>query len=125
MIVLDTAALLAYARSESIIGLALAQISDDGDTAVVADTCFIEAYSLLDYARFDMLDLVRAHHAVRISLPAGDDLSFIGGMAARTGNLAAGHSAYLAVSNGAVIYTDRAEQIRTIVGKQWPIEEIG
>jgi hypothetical protein len=124
VIVLDTGALLSFARGEALIGHTLAQLSDDADTAAVAVTGLIEAYSLLDFERFNLLDLLSAHPAVQVSEPDGGDLPFIGGMANRTGNLAAGHTTHLALTLGAAVYTSRPERIQRVVGDEWPLFEV-
>lgn len=125
MIVLDTGALLAYARGVPGIGLVLADLSDVNEDAAIADTCLIEAYSLLDVDRFELLSVLRGLPAIGVYGPDGDDLPFIGGMARRSGgNLAAGHAAFLALRLGASVYTSRPDELWAVLGDTWPCYEL-
>ncbi|RZT79071.1 hypothetical protein EV382_2267 [Micromonospora violae] len=127
--VLDTGALMAYAQGVDAIGEAMVDAADADATVAVPLVCLLEAYSLLDHTEHEYLSMLRRNPAVRIITPAlhvdrADDCPMIGGMARQTGRLGAGSAAFLAISNAAGVITSRADQLRKVLGDDWPIIEV-
>ncbi|MDG4788194.1 hypothetical protein O7626_20005 [Micromonospora sp. WMMD1102] len=127
--VLDTGALMAYAQGVEVIGETLVEVADADGSVVVPLVCLLEAYSLLDHAEHDYLQMLRQNPAVRVVSPVlrtdqVDDCAMIGGMARHTGRLGAGHAAYVALVNSAGVVTSRADQLRQVLGDGWPIVEV-
>ena len=74
--------------------------------------------------------MLRRNPSVQVVAPAvhvdrTDDCPLIGGMARPTGRLGAGHAAFVAISNAAGLITSRADQVRKVLGDDWPIIEVG
>ncbi|MEU8405634.1 hypothetical protein AB0C19_05480 [Micromonospora sp. NPDC048842] len=127
--VLDSGALMAYAQGVDAVGEALVAAADADATVAVPLVCLLEAYSLLDHTEHEYLSMLRRNPAVRIITPAlhvdrADDCPMIGGMARQAGRLGAGNAAYLAISNAAGVITSRADQLRKVLGDDWPIVEV-
>lgn len=127
--VLDTGALMAYAQGVDAVGEAMVDAADADATVAVPLVCLLEAYSLLDHTEHEYLSMLRRNPAVRIITPAlhvdrTDDCPMIGGMARQTGRLGAGSAAFLAISNAAGVITSRADQLRKVLGDDWPIIEV-
>ncbi|MEV0154252.1 hypothetical protein AB0H57_10995 [Micromonospora sp. NPDC050686] len=127
--VLDTGALMAYAQSVDAVGEAVVEAADAGETVAVPLVCLLEAYSLLDHTEHEFLRMLRRNPAVQVVTPAlhvdrADDCPVIGGMARQTGRLGAGHAAFVAISSAAGLVTSRADQVRKVLGDDWPIIEV-
>ncbi|MEU8213746.1 hypothetical protein AB0B85_31605 [Micromonospora sp. NPDC049044] len=127
--VLDTGALMAYAQGVDAVGEALVAAADADETVATPLVCLIEAYSQLDHTEHEYLSMLRRNPAVRIITPAlhvdrADDCPMIGGMARQAGRLGAGNAAFLAISNAAGVITSRADQLRKVLGDDWPIVEV-
>ncbi|WFE53611.1 hypothetical protein [Micromonospora sp. WMMD1155] len=126
---LDTGALMAYAQGVDAVGEAMVEAADADATIAVPLVCLLEAYSLLDHTEHEYLSMLRRNPAVQIVTPAlhvdrADDCPMIGGMARQTGRLGAGSAAFLAISNAAGVITSRADQLRKVLGDDWPIVEV-
>lgn len=126
--VLDTGALLAYASAGEAMGRFLADLADVGAVAAVPDLCTMEAFARLHPDEFAVLDVLLTHPVIR-PFPASartnlPDLPFIGGMAKTAGRLGAGHAAFVAMTNRAGVWTSAPDQIRLLLGDDWPIVEI-
>ncbi|WP_410813772.1 hypothetical protein [Micromonospora sp. 067-2] len=127
--VLDTGALMAYAQGVDAVGAAMVEAADADATVAVPLVCLLEAYSLLDHTEHEYLSMVRRNPAVRVVTPAlhvdrADDCPVIGGMARQAGRLGAGHAAFVAISSAAGLITSRADQVRKVLGDDWPIIEV-
>ena len=64
---LDSGAVLAYVHGSEVVGRALADAADLGETVAVPVTCLIEAYSLLDHDEFGPVAVLRSLPAVRLA----------------------------------------------------------
>ena len=127
--VLDTGALMAYAHGAETVGQRLVHVSEAEGVALIPTVCLLEAYSLLDYDETEMLRVLRGLPAVETVAPAidvakADDCPHIGGMARRAGRLGAGHAAFVALTSAAGVVTSRPDQIRTLLGEEWIVEEV-
>ncbi|KAB1943578.1 hypothetical protein F8271_09860 [Micromonospora sp. ALFpr18c] len=127
--VLDTGALMAYAQGVDAVGEAMVAAADADATVAVPLVCLLEAYSLLDHTEHEYLTMLRRNPTVQVLAPAlqidqADDCPVIGGMARQTGRLGAGHAAFLAISSAAGLITSRADQVRKVLGDDWPIVEV-
>ena len=126
--VYDTGALLAYASGDTKVGEHLADLSDLGATVGVPDLCTIEAFSRMHHDEFPILDVLLTHPVVQI-FPASAatnraDLGIIGGMAQHAGRLGAGHTAFVALTNQAEVWTSQLDQIRRVLPEPWLVTEI-
>lgn len=126
--VLDTGALLAYTSAEESMGRFLADLADVGAVAAVPDLCTMEAFARLHHDEFAVLDILLTHPVIR-PFPASattdlPDLPFIGGMAKTAGRLGAGHAAFVAMTSRAGVWASTPDQIRLLLGDDWPIVEI-
>ncbi|MET7424259.1 hypothetical protein [Dactylosporangium sp. NPDC005555] len=127
--VLDSGALMAYVHGVDRIGELLFRAAENGFAVTVPSTCLIEAYSGLSVDEHDMLRVLRLLPVVLVDEPGvdvhgPDDLPIIGGMAAKSGRLGAGHAALVAASLSVAVYTSLPEQIEAVLGKSWPIIEV-
>jgi len=69
--ILDTTAVVAYARGRVSVGEVLAEITDEGLTFAVPDLCLIEAAQQLDVDQWPALDMLTSHsHCERLELSA-------------------------------------------------------
>lgn len=124
--ILDTGALLAYARGVEEVGRELVDVADVEGTVVVPLLCLIEAYAQLDQAGHELLRMLRRNPVVRTVPPeidpdVTDDPPLIGEMARPSGRLGAGHAAFLALLHRAGVITSRPEEIRAVLGDDWTV----
>jgi hypothetical protein len=128
--VLDSGAVMAYVHGVDRVGELLFRAAEDNFAVAIPSTCLIEAYQALrSDAELDMLRLLRLLPIVLVDEPqtnvnGPDDLPIIGGMAARTGRIGAGHAALTAAGHSAAVYTSLPHQIESVLGKAWPIVEV-
>jgi hypothetical protein len=123
-VVLDTAALLAYARGDLRIGELLVDVADHGDRYVVPSLCLASAYRDGADGSPDMLDLIASGpHAVIASFDH-EHCAVAGGWA-RVLGLDTAHAAMEAVANGVVpLMTDKRDLVTQFLAKEWPIIDI-
>ncbi len=122
--VLDTGALMAYSRGVEAVGRILVDAADAELTVAVPLVCLIEAYRQVDEAQHDLLRVMGANRTTRLAVPVADDCPIIGHMAGRAGRLGAGHAAYAGLVNAAGVVTSRPDQIRAVLGEQWPVVHV-
>ena len=127
--ILDTGAIMAFAHGVEAVGEVLADAGDGEYTVALPLICVVEAYCLLDGSGQDLIGVLRRNSAVRVLVPhhdvvESDDCPLIGGMAQRAGRLGAGHAAFLALANAAAVVTSRTDQIRSVLGVDWPLVEV-
>ena len=122
--VLDTAAVLAYARGDLVVGEHLSWAADHYEVALIPATCLAAAYRDVPTGRVDLLDVLRGlEHVVVAPLP-GELCPVLGGWA-RTLGLDAAHAAIEAAARPPTpILTDRGDLIRQILPKDWPITDV-
>ncbi|MBQ0905531.1 hypothetical protein [Micromonospora sp. U21] len=126
---LDTGVLMAYAQGVDALSEAMVAAADANATVAVPLVCLLEAYSLLNHTEYAYLSMMRRNPAVRVLTPAlqvdrADGCPVAGGMARQAGRLGAGHAAFVAISSAAGLITSRADQVRKVLGDDWPIVEV-
>lgn len=127
--VLDSGALVAYARGVDTVGQVLVDVADAGGTVAIPLICLLEAYSLLHREEHALLKMLRRNPVVRTVVPTTDldgldDCPFIGAIATHTGRLGAAHAAYVALVHVAGVVTTRPDQIRAALGDKWEIIDV-
>jgi hypothetical protein len=123
-LVLDTAALLAYAEGDRRVGPTIAKAIDRGEQVLIPSTCLAIAYRDGSAASADMLDLVAAgSHAV--VTPFDREHCAVAGGWARVLGLDTAHAAMEATANGVVpLMTDKRDLVTQFLAKEWPIIDI-
>ena len=127
--ILDTGALLAYAKGVDRVGEILADVADLDGTVVTSLVCVLEAYGSVTRTEHHLLRLLRGHPAVRTVAPSydihrSDECPTVGALGHYTGRLGAGHTAYLALQHAAGVVTSRPDQFRALLGGDWAIVEV-
>jgi hypothetical protein len=127
--VLDTGALMAFVHGVDSVGGVVADVADVGGKVAVPLVCLLEAYSLLDHDEHALLRVLRQNRRVETVRPASDafaddDCPVIGSMTRLAGRLGAGHAAYVALVHAAGVVTSRPDQVRTVLGEDWPVLEV-
>jgi len=127
--ILDTGALLAYARGVDRVGEILADVSDLDGTVATSLVCVLEAYGGVTRTEHHLLRLLRGHPVVRTVVPSSDihgsdECPTVGALGQITGRLGAGHTAYLALTHSAGVVTSRADQFRRLLSDDWSIVEV-
>lgn len=120
---------MAFAHGIDRVGELLADADLLGVAVGVPSICLVEAYSLLDYEKYDLIGVLRNNPCSALigSFDAADsfaDCPVIGRMAQRAGRLGAGHAAYAALVNAAGVVTSRPDQIHAALGPDWPTVEV-
>jgi hypothetical protein len=123
-LVLDTGALLAYARGNNRVGDVLMALADRGDTVLIPATCLAHAYQRVDGPGWDYLDLIaNLHHTV--VAPLVQDQCAIAGGWARTLGLDTAHAAIEAATHAVVpLMTDRRDLVTQFLREEWPILDV-
>jgi hypothetical protein len=127
--VFDSGAIMAYVHGVEAVGQILADVTDAEGSVAVPLLCLVEAYSLLDHEEYELVRVLRRNRAVQTVAPAtdldsADDCPSIGSMAHYTGRLGAGHAAYVALGSAAGVVTSRPDQVRSVLGGEWPVIEV-
>lgn len=127
--VLDSGALVAYARGVETVGQLLVDVADTEGTVAIPLICLIEAYSQLHRDEHTLLKMLRRNPVVRTIVPETDldqldDCPFIGTFATHTGRLGAAHAAYIALVHLAGVVTTRPDQVRAALGDKWEVIEV-
>ena len=123
-LVLDTAALLAYADGTDRVGDRLAAVADRGESVLIPATCLASAYQQVSNDGRDYLDVIaNLEHAVVAPLTR-DHCSVLGGWA-RTLRLDTAHAAIEAAANAIVpLMTNRRDLVTRFLPKDWPIVDV-
>lgn len=123
-LVLDTAALLAYAAGTGMVGGRVAVVADRGETVVIPATCLACAYQRVTSDGWDYLDVIsNLEHTVVVPL-VHDHCAVLGGWA-RTLGLDTAHAAIEAATHAIVpLMTSQRDLVTRFLPKDWPIIDV-
>jgi hypothetical protein len=123
-VVLDTAALLAYARGDIRVGQAVAEFSDEGAIVVIPAACLACAYRDVDGDGANLLDLISGLGHVLVAPLTHEHCAVTGGWA-RVLGLDTAHAGVEAASVPMTpLMTDRGDLVRRFLPKHWPIVDV-
>ena len=123
-IVLDTAALLAYASGDLKVGEIVALLADRGESVVIPAACLATAYRDVDVEGSGLLDLIASlEHAVVAPLTRGH--CAVAGGWSRILGLDTAHAAIEAASNPVTpLMTEHRSLVIRFLPKAWPIVDV-
>jgi hypothetical protein len=123
-IVLDTAALLAYARGDMRVGQAVAEFSDEGAVVVIPAACLAMAYRGVDSDGANLLDLISVlGHATVVPL-THEHCAVVGGWSRVLGLDTAQAAVEAASIPMTPLMTDRRDLVSRFLPKHWPIIDV-
>jgi hypothetical protein len=129
-VVLDTSAVLAYAKGSVAIGELLSIITDDGDTVLIPATCLAVAARHLAETEEVLLGVLSTVPCVAVAPLTGDQAVRVGavvrrsesGQAARRAtSVDRGHAVVEAVDRGAQLATANEVTMRRLLPADWPV----
>lgn len=121
-VVLETSALLAYARGSTSVGEHLARASEDAEDVVVPALCLAEAYRRIDSDGWHLLDVLAGHPNVVVTPVEGDMCGVLGGWSRAMETMDVAQAAIEAASRPiAPVMTDKPELIRRHLPQDWPV----
>jgi hypothetical protein len=123
-LVLDTTAVLAYAKGSIAVGELLSIITDDGDTVLVPATCLAEAHRRLNDAEDALLAVFSTIPCVEVGPLLPSQAVEIGVAARTSGGIDAGHAAVEAVAREAQLATQDVVTMSRLLPPDWPIIEV-
>jgi hypothetical protein len=123
-LVLDTAALLAYAEGTDRVGDRLAAVADRGESVLIPATCLASAYQQVTNDGWDYLDVIaNLEHSVVAPL-THEHCAVLGGWA-RTLGLDTAHAAIEAAAHAVVpLMTSQRDLVTRFLPKDWPIIDV-
>jgi len=123
-IVLDTAALLAYAAGNIRVGEIVALLADRGETVVVPAACLATAYRDVESDGADLLDLLAGLEHVAVT-PLTPEHCAVAGVWSRILGLDTAHAAIEAASNPVTpLMTEHRSLVTRFLPKTWPIVDV-
>jgi hypothetical protein len=123
-VVLDTAALLAYAKGSIRVGQHLAVVADKGEAVLIPATCLASAYRDVAGTGWDLLDLIaNLDHAV-VSPLERDHCAVLGAWA-RVLGLDTAQATIEAATHAIVpLMTSQRDLVTQFLPKEWPIIDV-
>jgi len=123
-LVLDTAALLAYANSDDHVGGLIAKYADRGRAVLIPAACLATAYRDVNADGWPLLDIItNLPHSI-VSPLEGEDCPVLGGWA-RTLGLDTAHAAIEAAAHPVVpLMTSQRDLVSQFLPKEWPIIDV-
>ncbi len=123
-VVLDTSAVVAYARGSVAVGELLMMVGEDGDQVGVPVTCLAEAYSVTKVDDRAALRYLSAGLPAVTVLPLElSDAQRVGGLA-RQSSIGCGHAVATTVRTNAYIATFEGDTIRNLAGPGSPVIDL-
>jgi hypothetical protein len=123
-LVLDTAAVRAFAAGSLRVGQHLAELPLGGVFAAVPVLCLAEAYREADAEIALHLDLLASHEAVVVTEIAAADAAVLGGWSRIVGSHDLANAALDAAEHFAPLMTAAPDAVSRVLAKGWPIIEI-
>jgi hypothetical protein len=122
--VLDTAALVAYAKGSNRVGEFIAALADRGEAVLIPATCLASAYRGVDGDGANLLDLIANLAHTMVAPLAHNHCAVLGGWA-RTLGLDTAHAAIEAATNDiAPLITSQRDLVTQFLPRQWPIIDV-
>jgi hypothetical protein len=123
-LVLDTAALLAYAYGTDDVGELMVEAADSGSDVLIPATCLASAYHKVFRDGWDYLDVLATLPQTVVAPLTAEQCAVVGGWA-RTLGLDTAHAAFEAAAHPVVpLMTDRRELAARFLPKGWPIIDV-
>ena len=120
-LVLDTAALLAYAQGRDRVGDRLAAVADRGECVIIPATCLASAYRQVPDDGWDYLDVIAGLQHVVVAALTHRYCAVLGGWA-RTLGLDTAHAAIEAAAHAIVpLMTSHRDLVTRFLPVGWPI----
>ena len=123
-LVLDTAALLAYAAGTGRVGDRLAAVADRGERVLIPAVCLASAHEKVTNDGWDYLDVIANLEHVVVAPLTYEHCAVLGGWA-RTLGLDTAHAAIEAATHAIVpLMTSQGELVTRFLPKDWPIIDV-
>lgn len=124
-LVLDTDAILAYAKGSGEVGKRIFEAADAEDFVVVPALCLAEAYRRAESGERRYLDVLSNLDAVVVTPVEPNDALLLGGHARMLGSTHLAHAVLEATARGVTpIMTSQRERITQILASTWPIVDL-
>jgi hypothetical protein len=124
-LVLDTDAMLAYARGSLVVGAAIAKTTATARHVLVPVLCLAEAYRRATSEEWDYLELLWTVPGVEVSRVEPGDAQFLGGHARTLGSKHLAHAVIEAAAHPVTpIMTSQRERVTQVLAKEWPIIDL-
>jgi hypothetical protein len=123
-IVLDTAALIAYARGDIRVGQILADLSQYGEIAVIPAACLASAYRDVDADGANLLDLIAGMPNATVAPLTREQCAVTGGWARVLGLDTAQAAVEAANDRVTPLMTDRGDLVSQFLPEDWPIIDV-
>jgi rRNA-processing protein FCF1 len=123
-LVLDTTAVLAYAKGSVAVGELLSIITDDGDTVLIPATCLAEASRQLTAADDALLSILSTIACVELSPLRTEHAAEVGVAARGSAGIDASHTAAEAVARRAQVATQDVAVMSRLLPPGWPVVEV-
>ncbi len=122
-VVLDTTAVLAYAKGSIAVGELLSIVADDGHTALIPAACLAEAHRR-QADNSALLRVLAAAPCVELAPLMPEQAAEVGAGAGGSAGLDQGHAAVEAVARGAQLATQDVAIMSLLLPPDWPILEV-
>jgi hypothetical protein len=124
-LVLDTDAVLAYARGSFEVGRRISEAADAEDFVIVPALCLAEAYRRADSDTWHYLDVLSNLDATVVGPVEQDDPPILGGYARKLGSKHLAHAVMEAAAHPVTpIMTSQRERVIQVLAKEWPIYDL-
>jgi hypothetical protein len=124
-LVLDTDAVLAYARGSFEVGEHISRAADAEDFVIVPALCLAEAYRRAGGDAWHYLDVLSDLDATVVTAVEPDAALFLGGHAHQLGSKHLAHAVLEAVAHAVTpIMTAQRERVTRVLAKEWPIIDL-
>jgi hypothetical protein len=124
-LVLDTNAVLAYARGSRFVGETIADAADEALDVLVPALCLAEAYRRTETSGWSHVELLAALPNVVVAPVEHGDCPFLGGWARTLGSLDLAQATIEAATHPIVrLMTAHRDLVTRLLPEEWPIIDI-